>query len=120
MICAFSVFTHMEHEDSYRYLKEASRVVRAGGRFIFSCLPMNLKGTHDVFLAEASIDLQTRWNRPRNITTSIDFMTEVARLAGWTPLRWYKGDEPNIGRGNGEMRCLGQSSCVLEVTKGST
>ncbi|MGH7393310.1 MAG: class I SAM-dependent methyltransferase, partial [Candidatus Rokuibacteriota bacterium] len=41
MICAFSVFTHMEHEDTYLYLKEARRVVRPGGRLVLSCLPMD-------------------------------------------------------------------------------
>jgi SAM-dependent methyltransferase len=120
MICAFSVFTHMEHEDSFRYLREAVRLMRPGGRFIFSCLPMNLGYARDVFLQQASIDLQTRWSRVRNVTTSVDLMTEIVRMAGWTPLRWYAGDELNIGRAGGQMRALEQSSCVLEVTKGAS
>jgi ubiquinone/menaquinone biosynthesis C-methylase UbiE len=119
MMCAFSVFTHMEHEDSYLYLKEAARLMRPGGRFIFSCLPMNLKYAKEIFLGQASKDLQSRWSYVRNVTTSVDLMTEIVRMAGWIPLRWYAGDEPNIGRVSGEMRGLGQSSCVLEVTKGS-
>jgi 2-polyprenyl-3-methyl-5-hydroxy-6-metoxy-1,4-benzoquinol methylase len=41
MICAFSVINHMEHEDAYSYLKGALRVVRPGGRFVFTCLPIN-------------------------------------------------------------------------------
>ena len=53
MICAFSVFTHIEPEDSYRYLRDALRVFRPGGRFIFSCLPLDLELARDVFLSEA-------------------------------------------------------------------
>src|SRR4030095_9791735 len=34
----FSVFTHLGHEDSYRYLTEAARVARPGGRIVFTFL----------------------------------------------------------------------------------
>ena len=57
--CAFSVFTHIEHEDAYRYLKDALRIVRPGGRFIFSCLPMTLAYARPFFLASAARDF--RW-----------------------------------------------------------
>src|ERR1700753_1489888 len=30
VVCFFSVFTHLIHEDSYRYLREAKRVVKSG------------------------------------------------------------------------------------------
>src|SRR5215471_1763003 len=40
-VCAFSVFTHMEHEDSYRYLCDARRIVRPTGRLVLSCLPID-------------------------------------------------------------------------------
>ena len=40
MVCALSVFTHMEHEDSYRYLRGARRIIKEGGKFIYSCLTM--------------------------------------------------------------------------------
>ncbi len=117
MICAFSVFTHMEHEDSYLYLKEAARIVRPGGRFIFSCLPMNLEVSKRIFVEQASMDLQTRWSRPRNVTTSVDLMNEISRMAGWTLVRWYDGNVRNIGSPGGETKALGQSACVLEIAK---
>ena len=116
MMCAFSVFTHMEHEDSYRYLRDALRIVKPLGRFIFSCLPLTLPFSKEVFLNSANMDLKTRWRNVRNVTTSVDYMEEIARLAGWTPLRWYAGDEANIGLTNdGKMYALGQASCVLEA-----
>jgi hypothetical protein len=42
VVCAFSVFTHLEHGDTYHHLADGLRVVRAGGRFMFSCLPLDL------------------------------------------------------------------------------
>jgi ubiquinone/menaquinone biosynthesis C-methylase UbiE len=50
MMCAFSVVTHMEHEDSYRYLQEVLRMVRPGGRLVLSCLPMDLELARNTFL----------------------------------------------------------------------
>jgi SAM-dependent methyltransferase len=35
-ICFFSVFTHLTHEESYRYLQDAARVLKPGGRIVFS------------------------------------------------------------------------------------
>jgi len=116
MMCAFSVFTHMEHEDCYRYLKDALRIVKPLGRFIFSCLPLTLPFAKEMFVNSANLDLKTRWKYVRNVTTSVDYMEEIVRLAGWTPLRWYTGDEANIGlKNNGKMYALGQTSCVLEA-----
>jgi SAM-dependent methyltransferase len=114
MVCAFSVFTHLEHEDTYRYLKDARRIVRPGGRFIFSCLPMMLADAQGVFLASAARDFHGRWSMTRDVTTSVDLMNAVATLAGWTVVRWYAGDAPTIQLpGTEEFAALGQSTCVL-------
>lgn len=116
MIAAFSVFTHMEHEDTYLYLKDALRVIKPGGRFLFSCLPMDLAIAHQIFRDSATGDFQHRWNNVRNVTTSQELMEAVARLAGWSPLRWYKGDVSNIRLfDSGEIWTFGQSICVLEA-----
>lgn len=121
IICAFSVFTHMEHEDAYRYLKAAHPIVRSGGRFILSCLPMDLAAAREVFLASAGRSLEERWAHVRNVTTSVELMNAVARLAGWEPVRWYRGDEGNIRvPGKPEMCGLGQSTCVLEKAHAAT
>src|SRR4029450_3861405 len=37
-VCFFSVFTHLDPADCYRYLAEASRVARPGGPLAFSFL----------------------------------------------------------------------------------
>lgn len=38
IVFAFSVFTHLLHEESYIYLEEAKRVLKPGGRVVFSFL----------------------------------------------------------------------------------
>lgn len=111
--CAFSVFTHMEHEDMYRYLVQLRRVVRTGGRVIISCLPMDLADARHIFATEAALDPASRWQRVRNITTSVDLVDEIVRMAGWTVVKWLPasvGQAPSLA---GEMRSLGQSIIVL-------
>jgi ubiquinone/menaquinone biosynthesis C-methylase UbiE len=38
MVCFFSVFTHLLHENSYLYLQEAARVLKPSGKIVFSFL----------------------------------------------------------------------------------
>ena len=38
MVCAFSVFTHLLHTETYLYLEDIRRVLRPGGRLVFSFL----------------------------------------------------------------------------------
>jgi SAM-dependent methyltransferase len=114
MMCAYSVFTHLELEDCYRYLVEAARVVRPDGVFLFSCLPLSLAVAREIFLRSAhSTMTQRRW-QVRNVVTTEESMETVARLAGWKPTRWYRGDQPDVDLPGVEaVQSLGQSACVL-------
>jgi SAM-dependent methyltransferase len=49
MVCFFSVFTHLLHEDSYSYLVEARRVLKPGGRIVFSFLEFRIPYHWSVF-----------------------------------------------------------------------
>ena len=115
-VCAFSVFTHVEHEDALGQLRDALRVTRPGGRMLFSCLPIELTGARDVFLQSARHNVRARWLvGPRNVVTTREFMAWIAELAGWKVLRWYDGERANITHpGDGRSYALGQSTCVLE------
>jgi len=48
-VCFFSVFTHLLHEDSYSYLAEARRVLKPGGRIVFSFLEFRIPYHWSVF-----------------------------------------------------------------------
>jgi ubiquinone/menaquinone biosynthesis C-methylase UbiE len=120
MLCAFSVFTHMEHEDTYRYLRSARRIVRPGGRVVFSCLSLDTPLARSVFLDSSSADLQARWRNTRNVTTTHDMMREISELAGWRLVRWYRGDDKNVLLpGSDVPLAFGQSIGVLARTEAS-
>ncbi len=95
VFCAFSVFTHMEPEDTFRYLKAARRIVKPGGRLILSCLTLDLPVAKSAFLESANRSLSERWARARTFTTTSDMMTSIAQLAGWKPVRWHAGSLGN-------------------------
>lgn len=115
MVCAFSVFTHMEHEDTFRYLQDARRIVRPGGRFVFSCLAMDSELGRSVFLESSSKNVQARWATVRSVSTSREMMQEIARLAGWSLVQWYRGDEAHVQLpGQDTPLPFGQTVGVLE------
>jgi ubiquinone/menaquinone biosynthesis C-methylase UbiE len=114
LMCAFSVFTHMELEDMYRYLRAAHRVVKPNGTFVFSCLPISLDVARKIFLESAGRDLNARWRAVRNVVTSTELVEAVVDMAGWKVAQWFPGDQPNIVTpGESKLWPLGQSSCVL-------
>jgi ubiquinone/menaquinone biosynthesis C-methylase UbiE len=49
MICAFSLFTHLLHEETYIYLEECVRVLKPGGRLVFSFLEFSMPSLWSVF-----------------------------------------------------------------------
>lgn len=49
IVCFFSVFTHLLHEDSFSYLVEARRVLKPGGRIVFSFLEFRIPYHWGVF-----------------------------------------------------------------------
>lgn len=114
MLCAYSVFTHMEHEDAWRYLVDARRIIRPGGRFVFSCLTLDQPTARNTFLVSSADSFQARWSKVRNVTTSRDMMNALAEMTGWIPIQWFAGDEPNILiAGADKAQALGQSVCIL-------
>jgi SAM-dependent methyltransferase len=118
MVCAFSVFTHMEQEDNYRYMLGVRKIIKDDGLFLFSCLPMELESARGIFLAQARMDSVERWANVRNMTTSREMMEAIARMSGWEPTRWYDGDQPCIRDPlTSEMHSLGQSTCVLRPVR---
>ncbi|NOT83593.1 MAG: methyltransferase domain-containing protein [Methylococcaceae bacterium] len=49
MVTAFSVFTHLLHEESYAYLAEFRRVLKPGGKIVFTFLDFNIPEHRPVF-----------------------------------------------------------------------
>jgi ubiquinone/menaquinone biosynthesis C-methylase UbiE len=120
IVCFFSVFTHLLHEESYKYLEEARRVIKPGGKIIFSFLEFLIPSHWYIFQGVLSD------NRPDKVLNQ--FMSRDA-IQAWAEhlhleiLEITDGDKPHInldrvvrwddgremiGKGN-----LGQSICVM-------
>lgn len=53
MACAFSLFTHILHEETYLYLGDINRVLKPGGILVFSFLEFAMKHHWNVFESTA-------------------------------------------------------------------
>jgi len=120
MVCFFSVFTHLLHEQSYVYLQEAQRVLKPGGKIIFSFLDFAIPCHWAVFESNVR-DIGGEY--PMNMFISQDGIRAWAEHLNLEIEAFHDGDKPHIplphpitleggtvmqGQGN-----LGQSVCVL-------
>ena len=122
MVCFFSVFTHLLHEDSYRYLLEAWRVLKPAGKVVFSFLEFRAPCTWPVFahmVAARAAGTQMHHNQ----FLSRDAIEAWATRSGFRVEALFDGGVPHIpltqpltfddGRTVEGCTNLGQSVCIL-------
>jgi SAM-dependent methyltransferase len=102
MVCFFSVFTHLLHEDCFRYLGEARRVLRANGKAIFSFLEFRA-GNHWVVFEDMVRARSQGDERPHNQFLDRDAIRLWAQHSGFLVQGFI----------DGETHTLGQSVCLL-------
>jgi ubiquinone/menaquinone biosynthesis C-methylase UbiE len=123
MIVAFSLFTHLLHEQSYNYLADFHRVLKPGGLVVFSFLEFEVPGHRKQFMALT----RSLERRPALVMFmdrgGIGFFADTL---GFRLVEFVSGNTPNVtfdppvelpdGNVLEGPSSLGQSLCVLEKT----
>jgi ubiquinone/menaquinone biosynthesis C-methylase UbiE len=125
MICFFSVFTHLPHEQSYVYLREAMRVLKPDGKIIFSFLDFTV-AQHWALFDSAISDLNVG-EQPLTVFICKDMIHSWASHLGLNVQVIHDGDAewiplPNpvhfeSGAVMEGMGSFGQSVCVLTLQR---
>jgi SAM-dependent methyltransferase len=120
-VCFFSVFTHILHEDSYRYLLDAHRVAKPEGHIVFSFLEFRIPSHWDLF--ERSV-ASGSFGQLENQFIDRDAIRGWAIRAGFEVIGIWDGDKPHfpipgvvVWDGGQQMKDngnLGQSVAVLK------
>ncbi len=119
--CFFSVFTHLLHEQSYVYLQEAKRVLKPGGKIVFSFLDFTIPDHWHVLEANL-IDLELN-SHPLNMFISKDAIRVWAEHLGLEVVAIEDGNTNYVplskpivyenGAVFDKLGTLGQSVCAL-------
>ncbi len=120
MVCFFSVFTHLLHEQSYTYLEEARRVLAPGGRVVFSFLEFAVPSHWTVF--ETNVR-RIGGEHPLDMFMSRDGIHAWAEHLSLEIVAIHGGNTPHVelphpvtlddGQVMSGLGSLGQSLCVL-------
>lgn len=119
-VCFFSVFTHLTHEDAFRYLSEAKRVLKPGGFVVFSFLEFYIDSHWEVFRQSLA---HSRPGAHLNQFMDRHAIAAWAHHLGFNLELINDGDKPHIpldedltwhdGRVERDYGSLGQSVAVL-------
>ena len=117
MACAFSVFTHLRHEESYVYMRDIYRVLKPGSRLVFSFLEFRVPSHWHVL--EGNIE-SIGQNAVLNQFMSIDAVEAFAQHLGFELIEVHRADEPFIpltdqsvgSNADTELRSIGQSVAI--------
>jgi ubiquinone/menaquinone biosynthesis C-methylase UbiE len=108
MICAFSLFTHLLHAETYIYMEDMYRVLKPRGRLVFSFLEFAIPWHWAVF--EATIAQQKSSTTPHlNMFVEKGVIEKWANQIGFKVVDLINGDINHF-----DGKSLGQSVAILE------
>lgn len=94
MVCFFSVFTHLLHEQSFVYLRDAKRVLKPGGKIVLSFLDFRMDAHWSVF--ESNLEDVGNASKPMDVFLSVDTLREWARHLDLDVEAIKDGNDPYI------------------------
>ena len=105
--CAFSVFTHLLHHETFIYLEDMKRVVKPGGKIIFSFLEFAANNHWTVF--DRTVADQRGQTTPHlNMFIERNVIQVWAKRLGFEIERFIEGTETV-----GDAEYLGQSTVIM-------
>lgn len=121
MVCFFSVLTHLLHEESFLYLQEAHRVLKPGGKIVFSFFE------HATAVGEVVFAANLDWVRKRIVASQLNIFLHRSDIRLWARRIGFRvealrdGEIGSVTVGPAEAtqavpagpHAFGQSICVL-------
>ena len=121
MVCFFSVLTHLLHEESFVYLREAKRVLKPGGKIVLSFLDFRVADHWSSF--ESNLRDIGVGSQPMNVFICPDMLREWARRLELDIETTHDGDDVYLplsapitfedGAVIKDRTAFGQSVCVM-------
>lgn len=114
-VSAFSVFTHMDAEDTYRYIHRIGSLLKPGGRLIASFLLLEeSEEAREIFIKSAASDYQDRRQKVLCVCSSRSMVNTIAKMCDLEVETWFEHDSEAFEfNKDGDFGALGQSVVVL-------
>jgi ubiquinone/menaquinone biosynthesis C-methylase UbiE len=92
-VCYFSVFTHLLHGDIFKYIRESARVLKPGGRLVFSFLEFRIPSHWTAFITMVD---HASPGQHLNQFIDRDAIRAWAAHTGFEVVQLCDGDKPHI------------------------
>jgi SAM-dependent methyltransferase len=116
MVCFFSVFTHLLHEQSYYYLEEAARVLKPGNKMIFSFLEFREPNHWPIFTTNLSGIRRQKIQKDAMNEAPINMFIAREEIEVWANHLRLKIEAFHDASDNPwRIGALGQAICVLST-----